>query len=113
MGMTQLLADAQAGREARARAVQNQVSDAELRAAIAEEKASQIAGLARSVLDPRYVMAQSVYTPLASVNPNGTGNVQDMGIPEYGIPSLYKQPAAPIQNQGLGWSAVIGNGYNQ
>lgn len=112
MGMTQLLADAQAGREAKAMAVQNQVSDAELRAAIAEEKASQIAGLARSVLDPHYVMAQNVYTPQASVNPN-TGNVQDREIPEYGIPSLYKQPAAPIQNQGLGWSVAIGNGYNQ
>ena len=107
MGMTQLLADAQAGREAKAMAVQNQVSDAELRAAIAEEKASQIAGLARSVLDPRYV-----YTPQANVNPN-IGNVQDREIPEYGIPSLYKQLAVPVQNQGLGWSVATGNGYNQ
>ena len=110
MGMTQLLADAQVGREAKARAVQNQVSDAELRAAIAEEKASQIAGLARSVLDPRYVMAQNVYTPQASVNPSNTGSVQGT---EYEIPNLYKQPAAPMWNQGLGWSAAMGNGYNQ
>ena len=107
MGMTQLLADAQAGREAKAMAVQNQVSDAELRAAIAEEKASQIAGLARSVLDPHYV-----YTPQASVNPN-IGNVQDREIPEYGIPSLYKQLAVPVQNQGLGWSVATANGYNK
>ena len=87
----------------KARAVD--LHNAELRAAIAEEKASQIAGLARSVLDPRYVMAQNVYTPQASV--------QDREILEYVVPSLYKQPAAPMQNQGLGWSVAMGNGYNQ
>lgn len=108
---------------------QNQVSDAELRAAMAEQQAKAHHGLGyqqaladiQGAVDPRYVAAQNAYIPQNNTNPHNIANVPGQEIPGYTIPSQgevgpssYKRPAvvAP-QNQGLGWSKAMGDGYIQ